>query len=57
MENLDRDDDMNTPAFTCSESLLGFVFILLLVIVVAFIFAHLGIEPPREAGPLPWMVK
>ena len=33
------------------------VFLLLFIIVMAFIFAKLGIEPPRESGPLPWMAK
>jgi hypothetical protein len=41
----------------CGGLALCFIFLGLGIVIVAFIFVHLGIEPPREVGPLPWMVK
>ena len=55
MENQDTEEDTRQQTLSSEGLLLGFVLVVLFIVVTAFIFAKLGIEPPREVGPLPWM--
>ena len=57
MENQDANEDTTQQNLSFEGLLLGFVLVVSFIIVTAFIFAKLGIEPPRESGPLPWMAK
>ena len=57
MENQDTEEDTRQQTLSSEGLLLGFVLVVLFIVVTAFIFAKLGIEPPREVGPLPWMAK
>lgn len=42
---------------TSSELVAGAIFLILFIVIGAIICHLLGIEPPHEVGPLPWMVK
>lgn len=53
----DRRDRIGTRRMTCPELLLGFAVLVVFLVVLAFVFAALGVEPATEVGPLPWMVK
>ena len=55
LENLET-DPTKRPNLTGCELLLGFAVLAVFVVIVAFIFANLGCEPP-QIGPLPWMAK
>lgn len=50
-------NNKDAPEPTWEYLVFGVIFLLLFIFVTAFIFAKLGIEPSRESGPLPWMVK
>ena len=49
-----KQDSMNAN-LTLPQIAIGFAALALFIVVAAFIFSSLGIDPPKDVGPLPWM--
>jgi len=54
MKRDERDlSDKRDASSAVGEAMLGVAFLVLVIVVLAL----LGADPPREIGPLPWMMK
>lgn len=45
------------PDGRAATLIVGFVALILSVAIISIVFALVGIEPARESGPLPFLVK